>query len=147
MSDTADTEPNNNSFSITNAHTDSSLSPDQDLANPRVRDGPGRKCLQNTEFNKQWSTTHTEDYTVCIHFWFYISLPISFFFSFSKVTNCLPSSVTWEHPQCLVIMCVISKKRAGMLIKMCVIYLHFHFVHVSITLIVDGLIAESIVCC
>lgn len=42
------------------------------------------------------------------------------FFSFSKVTNCLLSSVTWEHPQCLVIMCVISKKRAGMLIIMCI---------------------------
>ncbi len=84
MSDTADTEPNNNSFSITNAHTDSSLSPDQDLASPRVRDGPGRKCLQNTEFNKQWSTTHTEDYTVSIHCWFYNSLPISFFLFFFK---------------------------------------------------------------
>uniref|UniRef100_A0A8C2CZF6 Ubiquitin carboxyl-terminal hydrolase n=1 Tax=Cyprinus carpio TaxID=7962 RepID=A0A8C2CZF6_CYPCA len=42
MSDTADTEPNNNSFSNANAHSDSSLSPDQDLSSPRVRDGPGR---------------------------------------------------------------------------------------------------------
>uniref|UniRef100_A0A8C1QJM3 Ubiquitin carboxyl-terminal hydrolase n=1 Tax=Cyprinus carpio TaxID=7962 RepID=A0A8C1QJM3_CYPCA len=42
MSDTADTEPNDNSFSNGNAHSDSSLSPDQDLSSPRVRDGPGR---------------------------------------------------------------------------------------------------------
>uniref|UniRef100_A0A8C1R5M1 Ubiquitin carboxyl-terminal hydrolase n=1 Tax=Cyprinus carpio TaxID=7962 RepID=A0A8C1R5M1_CYPCA len=42
MSDTAETEPNNNSFSNANAHSDSSLSPDQDLSSPRVRDGPGR---------------------------------------------------------------------------------------------------------
>uniref|UniRef100_A0A671TDX6 Ubiquitin carboxyl-terminal hydrolase n=1 Tax=Sinocyclocheilus anshuiensis TaxID=1608454 RepID=A0A671TDX6_9TELE len=42
MSDTADTEPNDNSFSNANAHSDSSLSPDQDLSSPRVRDGPGR---------------------------------------------------------------------------------------------------------
>lgn len=70
------------------------------------------------------NSTHTKDYTHC---WLDISLLVFFFlffFFFSKVTNCLPSSVTWEHPQCLVIMCVISKKRAGMLIIMCVIYLH-----------------------
>ncbi|CAM4624856.1 unnamed protein product [Leuciscus chuanchicus] len=42
MSDTADTEPNDNSFSNANAHSESSLSPDQDLSSPRVRDGPGR---------------------------------------------------------------------------------------------------------
>ncbi|KAG1940958.1 ubiquitin carboxyl-terminal hydrolase 13 isoform X1 [Pimephales promelas] len=42
MSDTPDTEPNDNSFSNANAHSESSLSPDQDLSSPRVRDGPGR---------------------------------------------------------------------------------------------------------
>lgn len=106
MSDTTDTELNNNSFSNANAHSDSSLSPDQDLSSPRVRDGPGRKCLPNTELNKQRST-HTEDNTVCIHCWIDIPLLILLFFSSSKVTNCLLSSVTWDHPQCLVIMCAI----------------------------------------
>uniref|UniRef100_A0AAR2LI73 Ubiquitin carboxyl-terminal hydrolase n=1 Tax=Pygocentrus nattereri TaxID=42514 RepID=A0AAR2LI73_PYGNA len=42
MSDMADTEPNDTSFSNANAHSDSTLSPDQELSSPRVRDGPGR---------------------------------------------------------------------------------------------------------
>lgn len=58
MSDTADTEPNDNSFSNANAHSDSSLSPDQDLSSPRVRDGPGRKCPLTTKFNKQRVNTY-----------------------------------------------------------------------------------------
>lgn len=48
MSDTPDTEPNDNSFSNTNANSDSLLSPDQEAPSPRVRDGPGRKCLLHT---------------------------------------------------------------------------------------------------
>ncbi|XP_048832924.1 ubiquitin carboxyl-terminal hydrolase 13-like isoform X1 [Brienomyrus brachyistius] len=41
-SDMADTEPNDNAFSSANAHSDSTLSPDQDPAGPRIKDGPGR---------------------------------------------------------------------------------------------------------
>lgn len=43
-SDMADTEPNDNAFSSANAHSDSTLSPDQDPAGPRIKDGPGREC-------------------------------------------------------------------------------------------------------
>uniref|UniRef100_A0A672M724 Ubiquitin carboxyl-terminal hydrolase n=2 Tax=Sinocyclocheilus grahami TaxID=75366 RepID=A0A672M724_SINGR len=67
MSDTADTEPNDNSFSNANAHSDSSLSPDQDLSSPRVRDGPGRKCLPNTEYHfnfPRWLIYN--DHKVCL---------------------------------------------------------------------------------
>lgn len=86
---------------------------------PTSETDPGVSAHRILNSTKRGST-HT-------HCWLDISLLMFFFFfffSFSKVTNCLPSSVTWEHPQCLVIMCVISKKRAGMLIIMCVIYLH-----------------------
>ncbi|XP_036377319.1 ubiquitin carboxyl-terminal hydrolase 13 isoform X3 [Megalops cyprinoides] len=41
-SDMADTEPNDNAFSSANAHSDSTLSPDQDPVGPRIKDGPGR---------------------------------------------------------------------------------------------------------
>ncbi len=110
MSDTADTEPNDNSFSNTNAHSDSSLSPDQDLSSPRVRDGPGRKCLQNTEFNKQWST-HTEDYTACIYCWFDISLLVLLFiFIFQRLrTVCLHQSHGIIHN--VWSLCVSYQKR------------------------------------
>lgn len=43
MSDMADTEPNDTSFSNADTHTDSTLSPEQEMSSPRVRDGPGRK--------------------------------------------------------------------------------------------------------
>ncbi|KAK3574764.1 hypothetical protein QTP86_017512 [Hemibagrus guttatus] len=42
MSDMADTEPNDMSFSNANTHSDSTLSPEQEMSSPRVRDGPGR---------------------------------------------------------------------------------------------------------
>uniref|UniRef100_A0A8B9JX23 Ubiquitin carboxyl-terminal hydrolase 13 n=1 Tax=Astyanax mexicanus TaxID=7994 RepID=A0A8B9JX23_ASTMX len=42
LSDMADTEPNDTSFSNANPHSDSTLSPDQELSSPRIRDGPGR---------------------------------------------------------------------------------------------------------
>ncbi|KAJ8374375.1 hypothetical protein SKAU_G00049550 [Synaphobranchus kaupii] len=41
-SDMADTEPNDNAISSANAHSDSTLSPDQDPLGPRIKDGPGR---------------------------------------------------------------------------------------------------------
>ncbi|KAJ8279627.1 hypothetical protein COCON_G00066930 [Conger conger] len=41
-SDMASTEPNDNAGSSSNAHSDSTLSPDQDPLGPRIRDGPGR---------------------------------------------------------------------------------------------------------
>ncbi|KAJ8278323.1 hypothetical protein GJAV_G00086380 [Gymnothorax javanicus] len=41
-SNMADTEPNDNAVSSGNAHSDSTLSPDQDPLGPRIRDGPGR---------------------------------------------------------------------------------------------------------
>lgn len=44
MSDTADTEPNDTSFSNPNTHSDATLSPEQEVSSPRVRDGPGREC-------------------------------------------------------------------------------------------------------
>lgn len=43
MSDMADTEPNDMSFSNANTHSDSTLSPEQEVCSPRVRDGPGRE--------------------------------------------------------------------------------------------------------
>lgn len=43
MSDMADTEPNDTSFSNANTHSDSTLSPEQEMSSPRVRDGPGRE--------------------------------------------------------------------------------------------------------
>uniref|UniRef100_A0A4W4G5N2 Ubiquitin carboxyl-terminal hydrolase n=1 Tax=Electrophorus electricus TaxID=8005 RepID=A0A4W4G5N2_ELEEL len=42
ISDMIDSEPKDTSFSNTNTHSDSMLSPDQGLSSPRVRDGPGR---------------------------------------------------------------------------------------------------------
>lgn len=42
-SDMADMEPNDNAFSNTNSHSDSTLSPDRDVTGPRIKDGPGRK--------------------------------------------------------------------------------------------------------
>uniref|UniRef100_A0A8C6QBW8 Ubiquitin carboxyl-terminal hydrolase n=1 Tax=Nothobranchius furzeri TaxID=105023 RepID=A0A8C6QBW8_NOTFU len=42
LSDMADTEPNGITFSNANSHSDSTLSPDQDVSGPRVKDGPGR---------------------------------------------------------------------------------------------------------
>ncbi|TVK90633.1 Ubiquitin carboxyl-terminal hydrolase 13 [Bagarius yarrelli] len=41
MSDMADTEPNDSSFTNANTHSDSTLSPEQEMSSPRVRDGPG----------------------------------------------------------------------------------------------------------
>lgn len=43
LSDMADTEPNDNTFSNANSHSDSTLSPDRDASGPRVKDGPGRE--------------------------------------------------------------------------------------------------------
>lgn len=43
MSDMADTEPTDTSFSNANTHSDSTLSPEQEMSSPRVRDGPGRE--------------------------------------------------------------------------------------------------------
>lgn len=43
LSDMADTtEPNDSAFSNANTHSDSTLSPDQDASDPRIKDGPGR---------------------------------------------------------------------------------------------------------
>jgi len=78
--------------------------------------------------------------------YFIAAVVVVFFFSFSKVTNCLPSSVTWEHPQCLVIMCVISKKRAGMLIIMCYLFTPSHFVDVIIKLIAENIERALVLC-
>uniref|UniRef100_A0A8C5I8V8 Ubiquitin carboxyl-terminal hydrolase n=1 Tax=Gouania willdenowi TaxID=441366 RepID=A0A8C5I8V8_GOUWI len=42
LSEMADTEPNDNTFSNANSHNDFMLSPDRETSGPRIKDGPGR---------------------------------------------------------------------------------------------------------
>lgn len=67
LSDMADTEPNDNTFSNANSHSNSTLSPDRDTSGPRVKDGPGREWLCTSGFS-DWSWRFCLDFIlISIH--------------------------------------------------------------------------------
>lgn len=124
MSDTADTEPNDDSFSNANAHSESSLSPDQDLSSPHVRDGPGRKCSPNIEFNKERVNTHTllVRYFIADVFFLFFLFFLKGYELFAFISHMGTSTMSGHY------VCHIKKEGRYADYNVCYLFTPFHFV-------------------